>query len=71
MRASATCSRARARAAVVCQSPISIAARGARCPPCGLALERRSFLADGRVGEFTRSWYRGDIHEFVAELQSE
>jgi GntR family transcriptional regulator len=49
---------------------LQLVVRGAR-PPCGLALERRSFLADGRVGEFTRSWYRGDIHEFVAELQSE
>ena len=37
----------------------------------GLALERRSFLGDGRVVEFTRSWYRGDLYDFVAELQSE
>jgi GntR family transcriptional regulator len=37
----------------------------------GLALERRSFLADGRLVEFTRSWYRGDAYDFVAELQSE
>jgi len=37
----------------------------------GLALERRSFLADGRVVEFTRSWYRGDVYDFVAELQGE
>lgn len=37
----------------------------------GLALERRSFLADGRVVEFTRSWYRGDLYDFVAELQSD
>lgn len=36
----------------------------------GLALERRSFLADGRVVEFTRSWYRGDMYDFVAELQA-
>ena len=36
-----------------------------------LALERRGFLADGRVVEFTRSWYRGDAYDFVAELQSE
>lgn len=33
-----------------------------------LALERRGFLADGRVVEFTRSWYRGDAYDFVAEL---
>lgn len=37
----------------------------------GLALERRSFLADGRLVEFTRSWYRGDAYDFVAELQAE
>jgi len=37
----------------------------------GLALERRSFLDDGRVVEFSRSWYRGDVYDFVAELQSE
>lgn len=36
-----------------------------------LALERRSFLADGRLVEFTRSWYRGDAYDFVAELQGE
>jgi GntR family transcriptional regulator len=36
-----------------------------------LALERRGFLADGRVVEFTRSWYRGDAYDFVAELQGE
>ncbi len=37
----------------------------------GLAIERRSFLADGRVVEFTRSWYRGDRYDFVAELHAE
>jgi GntR family transcriptional regulator len=37
----------------------------------GLAIERRSFLADGRLVEFTRSWYRGDAYDFVAELQGE
>ncbi|HEV2321727.1 MAG TPA: GntR family transcriptional regulator [Gammaproteobacteria bacterium] len=36
-----------------------------------LAVERRSFLADGRVVEFTTSWYRGDAYDFVAELQGE
>ncbi len=33
-----------------------------------LAIERVSFLADGRPVEFTRSWYRGDTYDFVAEL---
>lgn len=36
-----------------------------------LAVERRSFLADGRLVEFTSSWYRGDAYDFVAELQGE
>lgn len=37
----------------------------------GLNVERRSFLDDGRVVEFTTSWYRGDIYDFVAELHSQ
>lgn len=37
----------------------------------GLFIERRTFLDDGRVVEFTRSFYRGDAYDFVAELQSE
>lgn len=37
----------------------------------GLFIERRTFLADGRVVEFTRSFYRGDAYDFVAELHSE
>lgn len=35
----------------------------------GLSIERFSSLASGRVVEFTRSIYRGDAYEFVAELQ--
>jgi len=37
----------------------------------GLLIERRAFLADGRVVESTRSFYRGDAYDFVAELHSE
>ena len=37
----------------------------------GLFIERRTFLDDGRVVEFTRSFYRGDAYDFVAELHSE
>ena len=33
-----------------------------------LAIERVSFLPDGRPVEFTRSRYRGDAYDFVAEL---
>jgi GntR family transcriptional regulator len=37
----------------------------------GLFIERRGFLEDGRVVEFTRSFYRGDIYDFVAELHND
>lgn len=33
-----------------------------------LSIERISYLASGRVVEFTRSLYRGDTYDFVAEL---
>jgi GntR family transcriptional regulator len=33
-----------------------------------LAIERIAYLPDGRVVEFTRSLYRGDSYDFVAEL---
>ncbi len=33
-----------------------------------LQIERRAFLGDGRVVEFTRSFYRADAYDFVAEL---
>ncbi|TLY74472.1 MAG: GntR family transcriptional regulator [Gammaproteobacteria bacterium] len=34
----------------------------------GLLVERLGFLKDGRAAEFTQSYYRGDIYDFVAEL---
>lgn len=34
----------------------------------GLLIERHGFLRDGRTVEFTRSYYRGDSYDFVAEL---
>lgn len=37
----------------------------------GLLIERRGFLADGRVVELTHSHYRGDAYDFVAELKSQ
>lgn len=37
----------------------------------GLNIERTSYLATGQVVEFTRSIYRGDTYDFVAELQIE
>lgn len=34
----------------------------------GLSIERMSYLSSGRIIEFTRSLYRGDAYDFVAEL---
>ncbi len=34
----------------------------------GLSIERISYLPSGRVVEFTKSLYRGDAYDFVAEL---
>ena len=34
----------------------------------GLLVERLGFLTDGRAAEFTQTYYRGDIYDFVAEL---
>ncbi|MEP6939605.1 MAG: GntR family transcriptional regulator [Rudaea sp.] len=36
-----------------------------------LSIERRAFLDDGRVVEYTTSLYRGDAYDFVAELHGE
>jgi GntR family transcriptional regulator len=36
-----------------------------------LSIERRAFLNDGRVVEYTTSLYRGDAYDFVAELHGE
>ncbi len=38
---------------------------------CGLLIERRAFLRDGRSVEVTQSYYRGDAYDFVAELNSQ
>ncbi|MDA5094515.1 GntR family transcriptional regulator [Aliiroseovarius sp. KMU-50] len=35
----------------------------------GLKIQRVSYLASGRVAELTRSIYRGDAYDFVAELR--
>jgi GntR family transcriptional regulator len=36
----------------------------------GLLVERVGFLNDGRAAEFTQSYFRGDIYDFVAELST-
>ena len=35
----------------------------------GLRIQRISYLATGRIAEFTQSLYRGDAYDFVAELR--
>ncbi|MCG6903922.1 MAG: GntR family transcriptional regulator [Rhodobacter sp.] len=42
---------------------------GVETGAAGLRIERTSYLAGGRVVEFTRSIYRGDSYDFVAELR--
>ncbi|MCC6925263.1 GntR family transcriptional regulator [Novosphingobium sp.] len=37
----------------------------------GLLIERRGFAANGQLVESTRSFYRGDTYDFVAELKAE
>jgi GntR family transcriptional regulator len=36
----------------------------------GLCVERLGFLRDGRAVEFCRSFFRGDMYDFVAELSA-
>ena len=36
----------------------------------GLCVERLGYLNDGRAVEFCRSYFRGDMYDFVAELSS-
>ena len=43
--------------------------RGVPEGAAGLKIERVSYLASGRVVEFTRSVYRGDAYDFINELQ--
>jgi len=37
----------------------------------GLLVERVGFHLDGRAVEFSQSYYRGDIYDFVAELSAQ
>ncbi len=41
---------------------------GAREKDAGLLVERVGFVKDGRAVEFSQSYYRGDVYDFVAEL---
>ncbi|MDB6177363.1 GntR family transcriptional regulator [Paracoccus sp. Z330] len=54
-------------------SAVNIAAREAELlrvqeGAAGLRIQRISYLSDGRIAELTRSLYRGDAYDFVAEL---
>jgi GntR family transcriptional regulator len=42
----------------------------AQAGDAGLAVERLGFLRDGRAVEFCRSYFRGDMYDFVAELNA-
>ncbi|SDK07267.1 GntR family transcriptional regulator [Aliiruegeria lutimaris] len=42
---------------------------GLKPQDAGLKIERTSYLENGRVVEYTRSTYRGDAYDFVAELR--
>lgn len=42
----------------------------ARAGDAGLLVERLGSLRDGRAVEFSQSYYRGDMYDFVAELGS-
>src|SRR5689334_11120369 len=43
---------------------------GAKEKDAGLLVERLGFHQDGRAVEFSQSYYRGDIYDFVAELSA-
>lgn len=49
----------------VCEADLLGVAEGV----AGLSIERTSFLDSGRVAEWTRSLYRGDAYDIVAELR--
>jgi GntR family transcriptional regulator len=43
---------------------------GVRAGDAGLLIERRGFVKSGTAVEITRSFYRGDAYDFVAELNT-
>ena len=44
---------------------------GIKTGDAGLLIERHGFGAGGQLVESTRSYYRGDAYDFVAELKAE
>ncbi|MDF1598918.1 GntR family transcriptional regulator [Mesorhizobium sp. YIM 152430] len=62
--------RARQRLRAISLEPAVAALLGVQTGSPALLIERVSFLADGRPVEFTRSHYRGDAYDFIAELDA-
>ena len=52
-------------------SPEQAEILGVRVGDAGLLIERRGFSGSGQLVESTRSFYRGDAYDFVAELRAE
>lgn len=61
--------RARQRIAAINIDADDAALLGVAEGAAGLSIERISYLESGRVAELTRSLYRGDAYDFVAELR--
>ncbi len=53
-----------------CSPPSRRSCSRRRRSDAGLLVERLGFLKDGRAVEFSQSFYRGDIYDFVAELSA-
>lgn len=62
--------RGRQRLRAVALDSSAAALLGVRPDSPALLIERISFLADDRPIEFTRSLYRGDAYDFIAELNA-
>lgn len=60
--------RALQRLRAVALTPAEADCLGVQAGAPGLYVERRGFLRDGRTGELTRAWYRGDAADLVAEV---
>ena len=61
--------RALQRFSAVNLEPLDAERLGVEPGTAALRIERISYLGDGNVVEFTRSFYRSDAYDFVAELR--
>ncbi len=62
--------RALQRLSAILLTPEQAELLGSRPGDAGLCVERLGFLRDGRAVEFCRSYFRGDLYDFVAELST-